>query len=112
MCPTSDLLVPFGEDSRDFAREEDDEAEEIVSIVFESKDLLAPSVSPLLRGESERKGELAPEDVADDLVDGASFLCWSGAATAEGVDELELKLAAFAFVATAAHEGARDGLGS
>ena len=112
MYSASALLTPFGEECRDLTRAATDEAEEDVAVELAGRGLFVPSLSPPSLGESDRRGELVPEDVADDLRDGASFFCWIGGATAEGVDELELKLAAFAFVATAARDEAREGLGS
>ena len=99
--PASDTLAPLGEESRDFGREDDDEAEEFVTALFEDTGLLLLLLSLRLLGDSDRRGELAPEDVADDLADETSTFCCNGATT-EGADELALKLAAFVFAATVA----------
>ena len=111
------MLVPFGEDSRDLARDDDDEVEEFVATVLDGKGLLPLLLSPsLFLGDNDRRGELVPEDEADDLTDALKPFCCTGAATTDGVDELELKLVAFAFTfafaATFRFEGARVGLES
>lgn len=111
MCPASEALVPFGDESRDLARDNEDEVEEFVATVFDGKGLLPLLLSPsLFLGDNDRRGELVPEEEADDLTDAFKLFCRTGAATTDGLDRLELKLAAFAFTFTL--DGARVGLGS